>query len=135
MMVIRSRSTGTSSGARIRLGIQFVPVPVGFQALSTVPTGVYQTKKRLGGAGAAARAPVGRMASRNGRPIARPEPVRNNVRRLIGFTIELLVGAEVEERRGFRDVEDELADVARRFEVRACGRKRARVLVRGYASV
>ncbi len=46
---MRSRIAGTSSGFKIRPAVQLVPVPVGFHALSTVPTGVYQTKNRLGG--------------------------------------------------------------------------------------
>src|SRR5687767_13821238 len=89
---MRSRIAGTSSGFKIRPAVQPVPVPVGFHALSTVPTGVYQTTNRLGGVNVWARAPLGRIASRKGRPTAKPVAVRNRVRRLIGFTAKLLAG-------------------------------------------
>src|SRR5690349_10762883 len=89
-MVVLARRAGTSSGFRMRPAVQFVPVPVGFHALSTVPTGVYQTKNRLGDAVAAARAPVGRMASRKGNPRVNPEAARNRVRLLRGLKASLL---------------------------------------------
>ena len=68
----------------MRDSVKLVPVPVGTQFSRMLPSGVKNTMKRLGGALPlpAARAPNGRIASRNGRPIATPPAPRSSARRL-----------------------------------------------------
>ena len=69
----------------MRDSVNDVSVPVGSQFSRMLPSGVKNTMKRLGGALAAAwprRMPKGRIASRNGRPMATPPAPRSTARRL-----------------------------------------------------
>ena len=135
---MRSRSTGTSSGCKNSARRSSpCPVPVGFHALSTVPTGVYQTKKRFGGAATGRARRSDALPRGRGDPRRSPRRYARTVRRLIGFTVKLLrCGAEVEEGRALGDARGELTNVAVVLESSVRRRRqRARVFVPGHAAV